>query len=249
MDAARTARRLGAEEALIVYRRDRAHMPAHAFEVNEAEEEGIKIKWLTTIKQVAGPDLTVEVMELDAHGRPQPTGQFETLQADAIILALGQEADSGFLRKVPGIEFAEDGVVKVGPDMMTGHPGIFAGGDMVPGERSVTASVGHGKCAARYIDAWLRGNRYEPPVKQPLVTFNMLRLPVYSDAQPNPQKTLPAAQRLGGFEEVVTGLTESEAISSAPVKPSLATRRSSSAASSGLLLGRQASGASRSGCF
>ena len=163
MDAARTAKRLGADEALIVYRRDRAHMPARAFEADEAVEEGVKIKWLTTIKEIVGPDLTVEMMELDANGRPQPTGRFETLKADAIVLALGQETDSGFLRQVPGIEFAEDGIVKVGPDMMTGHPGIFAGGDMVPGERSVTISVGHGKHAARHIDAWLRGERYQPP--------------------------------------------------------------------------------------
>ena len=70
MDAARTAKRLGADEALIVYRRDRAHMPARAFEADEAIEEGIKIKWLTTIKEIVGPDLTVEMMELDANGRP-----------------------------------------------------------------------------------------------------------------------------------------------------------------------------------
>jgi NADPH-dependent glutamate synthase beta subunit-like oxidoreductase len=130
MDAARTAKRLGAAETLIVYRRDRAHMPAKAFEMDEAVEEGVKIKWLTTIKDIGGPDLTVEMMELDANGRPQPTGRFETLQADAIVLALGQVTESGFLRQVPGIEFAEDGVVRVGLDMMTGHPGIFAGGDM-----------------------------------------------------------------------------------------------------------------------
>ena len=160
MDAARTAKRLGADEALIVYRRDRAHMPAHAFEADEAIEEGVKIKWLTSIKEIVGPDLTVEMMELDADGRPHPTGRFETLEADAIVLALGQETDSGFLRKIPGIEFAADGAVEVGPDMMTGHAGIFAGGDMVPGERSVTISVGHGKRAARHIDAWLRGARY-----------------------------------------------------------------------------------------
>ena len=69
------------------------------------------------------------------------------------MLALGQQTDSGFLRKVPGIEFQPDGTVMVGPDMMTGHPGIFAGGDMVPSERTVTAAVGHGKKAARHIDA------------------------------------------------------------------------------------------------
>ena len=186
MDAARTAKRLGADETLIVYRRDRAHMPARAFEADEAIEEGVKIKWLTTIKEIVGPDLTVEMMELDAKGRPQPTGRFETLKADAIVLALGQETDSGFLRRVPGIEFAADGTVKVGPDMMTGHAGIFAGGDMVPGERSVTVSVGHGKRAARHIDAWLRGEPLSSRArKHPLVTFDMLHLPVYSDADPS----------------------------------------------------------------
>ena len=211
MDAARTARRMGAEEALIVYRRDRAHMPARAFEADEALEEGIKIKWLTSIKEIVGPELSVEMMELDAHGRPQPTGRFETLKADAVILAVGQETDSGFLRQVPGIEFAEDGVVKVGPDMMTGHPGIFAGGDMVPGERTVTVSVGHGKHAARHIDAWLRGECYQQPVKHPLVTFQMLHLPVYSDADPSPQETRAAIDRVSSFEEVVAGLTETGA--------------------------------------
>ncbi len=211
MDAARTARRLGADEALVVYRRDREHMSAHAFETNEAIEEGVSFKWLTTIKEIVGPDLTVEIMELDANGRPQPTGRFETLKTDAIVLAIGQETDSGFLHQVPGIEFVEDGVVKVGPDMMTGHAGIFAGGDMVVGERTVTASVGHGKLAARYIDAWLRGDRYQRPIRHPLATFEMLHLPVYSDADPTPQTILPAAQRVSGFEEVVAAITEEQA--------------------------------------
>jgi formate dehydrogenase (NADP+) beta subunit len=211
MDAARTARRLGADEALIVYRRDRAHMPAHAFEADEALSEGVKIKWLTTIKEVVGPDLTVEMMELDADGRPQPTGRLETLRADAIVLALGQDTDTGFLRRVPGIEFKADGTVVVAPDMMTGHAGIFAGGDMVPAERTVTVAVGHGKRAAHHIDSWLRGGRYQKPAPPPVVTFDMLRLPVYSDADPIPQQTLAAAQRIAGFEEVVAGLTEPEA--------------------------------------
>jgi len=211
MDAARTARRLGADEALIVYRRDRAHMPAHEFEADEALEEGVKIKWLTTIKEIAGTSLTVERMALDAHGWPQPTGEVETLSADAVVLALGQETDSAFLRRVPGIEFKPDGTVLVGPDMMTGHPGIFAGGDMVPGERTVTVAVGHGKLAARYIDAWLRGARYEVSMPPPLVSFAMLNLPVFSDADPSVQHTLATAARLSGFEEVVAGLTEPEA--------------------------------------
>jgi NADPH-dependent glutamate synthase beta subunit-like oxidoreductase len=211
MDAARTAKRLGAEEALIVYRRDRAHMPAHGFEADEALEEGIKIKWLSTIKEIVGPDLTIEVMELDAGGRPRPTGRYETLTADSIVLALGQETESGFLRRVPGLAFGSDGTVIVGPDMMTGHPGIFAGGDMVPGERSVTVSVGHGKRAARHIDAWLGGGRYEKPPKHEVVTFDMLHLPVYSDAAPVAQATIAPAERTTGFQEIVGGLAEAAA--------------------------------------
>ncbi|MBO0738613.1 MAG: NAD(P)-binding protein [Alphaproteobacteria bacterium] len=210
MDAARTVKRLGVEESLIVYRRDRAHMPAHAFEADEAVEEGVKIKWLTTIKEIVGPELTVERMELDADGRPQPTGQLEALTADAIVLALGQETDSGFLRKVPGIEFTTNGAVKVGPDMMTGHPGIFAGGDMVPGEQSVTISVGHGKRGARHIDAWLQGVGYERPEKHPPVTFDMLDLPVFLEAARSTEPRRPVAARTT-FDEVVRGLNEPEA--------------------------------------
>jgi NADPH-dependent glutamate synthase beta subunit-like oxidoreductase len=210
MDAARTAKRLGAEEALIVYRRDRAHMPAHAFEADEAIEEGVKIKWLTTIKEIVGPELTVEMMELDADGRPRPTGKLETLTADAIVLALGQETDSRFLRRVPGIEVGADGSIRVGADMMTGHPGIFAGGDMVPGEQSVAVAVGHGKRAARNIDAWLRCVRQQMLPKHPQVSFDMLQLPVYSDAHPSAQRTLPPADRMQGFDEIVAGLSEKE---------------------------------------
>jgi NADPH-dependent glutamate synthase beta subunit-like oxidoreductase len=211
MDAARTAKRLGADDALIVYRRDRAHMPAHALEADEAIEEGVKIRWLTSIREIAGADLTVEMMELDVHGHPQPTGRFETLKADAIVLALGQETESGFLRDLAGIEIMADGVVKVGADMMTGYPGVFAGGDMVAGERTVTVSVGHGKRAARHIDAWLRRNHYERPTKHPLVTFAMLHLPVYSDAEPTQEQALSLSARMSGFDEVVAGLSENQA--------------------------------------
>jgi len=212
MDAARTAKRLGADEALIIYRRDRAHMPAHEFEADEAVEEGVKIKWLTTIKTIDGGDLTVEVMRLDDKGMPQPTGEFETLHADSVVLALGQDTDTGFLRAVPGIEFKSDGSVTVGANMMTGHAGIFAGGDIVPSERTVTVAVGHGKKAARHIDDWLRGEQYEKPAKHQVVSFDMLTLPIYSDAARSVQPELATAVRMSGFEEVVAGLTEEQAL-------------------------------------
>ena len=212
MDAARTARRLGAEEAMIVYRRDRAHMPAHGFEADEALAEGVKIKWLTSIKAIDGGDLTVERMEIDADGRARPTGEFETLKADAVVLALGQDADSGFLKKIPEIVHQADGTVVVGADMMTGRAGIFAGGDMVPTERSVTVATGHGKKAARYIDAWLRGTAYARPPKHPTVDFAGLNLPIYADAARSAEHELAVEARGGGFDEVIAGLSAAEAL-------------------------------------
>lgn len=211
MDAARTATRLGAEEAFIVFILDRAHMEARAFEAQEALEEGVKFKWLSSIKEIDPSEITIERMRLDEHGRPQPTGQFEKLRADSVILALGQQTDSAFLQKVPGIQFRPDGTVVVTAKMMTGHPGIFAGGDMVPSERTVTAAVGHGKKAARHIDAWLRGTEYQPPAKHPVVTFEMLHLPIYSDAQRREQAMLPASARVADFAEVTAGLGQTEA--------------------------------------
>ena len=211
MDAARTARRLGAEDTLIVYRRDREHMSAHAFEAEEATEEGITIRWLTSIRKIAGPRLTVETMELDANGAPQPTGNFEELDADAVVLALGQQTDATLLAGIPGIKLRPDGTAAVDEAMMTGHPGIFAGGDMVPGERTVTAAVGHGKRAARRIDAWLRGGSHAPELARALVSFDMLHLPIYTDAERTDQPALTPRERVGGFAEIRRGLDEHEA--------------------------------------
>jgi NADPH-dependent glutamate synthase beta subunit-like oxidoreductase len=182
MDAARVARRLGANEALIVYRRTRAQMPAHADEAEEAEREGVRINWLRTITAFDGPELTVEAMELDENGFPQPSGKFETLAADTVILALGQETDTAFLRQVPGVEFGRDGTVQVSTAMMTGCPGVFAGGDMVPAERTVTVGTGHGKKAAKNIDAWLRDTAPESLPKHELVSFDQLNLWYFGDA-------------------------------------------------------------------
>jgi NADPH-dependent glutamate synthase beta subunit-like oxidoreductase len=70
-------------------------MPAHDFEVEEAMQEGVMIKWLSTIKQAGESSITIEKMELDSSGFPQPTGEFETLEADSVVLALGQDVDLG----------------------------------------------------------------------------------------------------------------------------------------------------------
>jgi NADPH-dependent glutamate synthase beta subunit-like oxidoreductase len=211
MDAARTAKRLGATDALIVFFSDRAHMEAHPDDAAEALSEGVKIKWLSSIRDIDAGALRVELMALDDKGVPQPTGSFETLQADSVILALGQQAESGFLAGIPGIEVEADSTVKVGPDMMTGHPGIFAGGDMVAGARTVTAATGHGKKAANHIDGWLRGKAFIKAPKHGEVGFADLHLPIYSDAVPSHQLETAPAQRTG-FAEITAGLTQAEAL-------------------------------------
>ena len=212
LDVARTAKRLGATESIIVYRRTREKMPAHDFEVEEALQEGVLIKWLSTIKHMADEGtLTVEKMRLDDKGFPQPTGEVETLEADSLVLALGQDVDLSLLDKVPGLAI-EGGVVKVGPNMMTGYPGVFAGGDMVPSERTVTVGVGHGKKAARNIDAWLRGTGYTPPHKHELAAYEKLNTWYYADAPKTVRPLLSLARRTSTFEEVVQGLDETNAL-------------------------------------
>ncbi|HOV05405.1 MAG TPA: NAD(P)-binding protein, partial [Kaistiaceae bacterium] len=211
IDVARTAKRLGAEEAIIVYRRTRDRMPAHDFEVEEALEEGVMMKWLSTIKNVEAGAITVEKMALDAKGFPQPTGEFETLRADSVVLALGQDVDLSLLENVDGLEVT-DGVVKVDANMMTGARGIFAGGDMVPSERTVTVAVGHGKKAARNIDAWLRGETYQPAARHAIASFDKLNTWYYGEAPKTMRPVLELARRTSTFEEVVQGLDETNAL-------------------------------------
>jgi len=212
IDVARTAKRLGATEAIIVYRRTREKMPAHDFEVEEALEEGVLVKWLSTIKQADDGMLKIEKMALDAKGHPQPTGEFETLAADSLVLALGQDVDLSLLDRVPRLQ-VEDGVVRVDPEtMMTSYPGLFAGGDMVPAERNVTVAIGHGKKAARHIDAWLRGVKLAPTAKHAPATFERLNPWYYSDAPKTVRPQLDLARRTSSFDEVQGGLTEDNAL-------------------------------------
>jgi NADPH-dependent glutamate synthase beta subunit-like oxidoreductase len=207
MDAARVARRLGAEESIIVYRRTMEQMPAHAVEREEAMAEGVQMNWLRTISAVDESDLTVEVMELDERGRPRGTGRFEHLEADTVILALGQESDSGFLRKIPGMRFDHD-VLKVDPrTLMTDVPGIFAGGDAVPSERTVTVGVGHGKRAARQIDAWLASRPVVEVAKHPVATFDTMNVWYFGDNMRTTQPELEPTDRVTDFDEIVGGLT------------------------------------------
>ncbi|OIP09500.1 MAG: glutamate synthase [Betaproteobacteria bacterium CG2_30_68_42] len=211
IDVARTARRLGAEEAILVYRRTRERMPAHDFEVEEALQEGVMMKWLSTIRQADEGRIVVEKMRLDDKGFPQPTGEFETLEADSLVLALGQDVDLSLLQGVPDLEI-RDGVVKVDSHLMTGYPGVFAGGDMVPSERTVTVAIGHGKKAARNIDAWLRGTARQLAPRHELASFDKLNTWYYSDAPKTVRPVLDILRRQSTFDEVVGGLDEGNAL-------------------------------------
>jgi len=211
MDAARTARRLGADEALVVYRRTRERMPANDIEVEEAVAEGVRMRWLSTIKHVDGGRLQVERMELDENGVPQPTGEVEDLDADTVVLALGQDVDHSLVDTLPGVQ-VEGGVVQVDARMMTGCPGVFAGGDMVPATRSVTVGIGHGKGAARTIDVWLRS---APPFAEPQrepAQFGDLNPWYFSDAPHAVRPRLEAVRRTSDFTEVVGGLDAATAV-------------------------------------
>jgi NADPH-dependent glutamate synthase beta subunit-like oxidoreductase len=211
MDAARSARRLGASEAIVVYRRTQDRMPAHESELREAEEEGVLFKWLTTVAAADGGVLTVERMELDETGFPQPTGELEELEADTLVLALGQETELSLLEGVEGIE-VRDGTVVVDEHLMTGRPGVFAGGDMVPYERSVTAAVGHGKRAAAAIDAYVAGRVAPSRPAVRIAEFDGLNTWYFAEAPRTHRDLLAQIRRQSTFDEVVHGLDADTAL-------------------------------------
>jgi len=115
------------------------------------------------------------------------------------------------LEGVPGLEVT-GGVVKVAANMMTGHDGIFAGGDMVPAERNVTVGIGHGKQAARHIDAWLRGEKHVPAPQHEVANFEKLNPWYYADAPKTVRPMLDIIRRQSTFDEVQGGLDESNAL-------------------------------------
>jgi NADPH-dependent glutamate synthase beta subunit-like oxidoreductase len=212
LDAARTAKRLGAEEALVVYRRTRERMPAHDQEVREAEEEGVRFRWLSTIEDVDAEGIVVEEMELDETGFPQPTGRTTRLAADSVVLALGQDADLTLLGDVTGLG-VRDGLVAIDPaTMATDRAGVFAAGDVAPGERSVTVAVGHGRRAAAGIDAFLSGQSVASPAPVDLAPYEALNTWYFEDAPRQHRPRLEQVRRQSTFDEVVQDLDAGTAL-------------------------------------
>jgi NADPH-dependent glutamate synthase beta subunit-like oxidoreductase len=211
MDAARTARRIGATEATIVYRRTRERMPAHPVELEQAEAEGVTIQWLSTIDSIDQTGVTVERVRLDEAGRPQPTGEYETLAADAVVLAIGQESDLRLMADLAGVDVL-DGLVTVDQRFATGHPGVYAGGDIIADQHTVTAAIGHGARAAAGIDAYLGRSLVAATDSRSPAAFEALTTWYYSDAPATVRPQLDAARRVDTFDEVVIGLDEQTAV-------------------------------------
>jgi 2-oxoacid:acceptor oxidoreductase delta subunit (pyruvate/2-ketoisovalerate family) len=211
IDAARSARRLGASDAVVVYRRTRERMPAHDDEVRQAEEEGVTFHWLSTIDRVDPDGLQIEEMELDESGFPQPTGRFRRLAADSVVLALGQDTDLSLLGQDSGVAVS-DGSIQINGPLATSQPGVFAGGDVIDGERSVTAAIGHGRRIAEGIDAWLAEQVPALPPEVALATYEALTTWYYEDAPRSHRTQLELARRSSTFDDVQHGLEADTAL-------------------------------------
>jgi NADPH-dependent glutamate synthase beta subunit-like oxidoreductase len=194
MDAARTAVRLGAKSVQVVYRRTKNEMPANAWEIEEAEEEGVVFNYLAAPVACEGEDgvsgLVCQQMELgepDESGRrrPVPTDMAPfVLTASSIIYAVGQKPDFEPFKGDEQIRLNKYGYMDIDPyTLMTTKPGVFVGGDSVSGGGTVIEAINAGKVAAKYIDKYLRG---EPVAED--VEDKTRRLAVYLGAQKSWEK-------------------------------------------------------------
>lgn len=169
MDAARCAKRLGAENVYIVYRRGMAELPARKEEVEHAEEEGIVFKTLTNPTEVLGDEngwvkgmtcVKMELGEPDASGRRRPIvkeGSEFVLDVDTMIMALGTSPNPLIRSTTPGLETNKHGcIVTDGDDGKTSRDGVYAGGDAVTGAATVIKAMGAGKAAAKAIDEYIQ---------------------------------------------------------------------------------------------
>jgi NADPH-dependent glutamate synthase beta subunit-like oxidoreductase len=175
IDAARTCLRLGSEEVTIAYRRTRTEMPADVEEVEQAEDEGVHIAFLTIPKAIRGADgrltgiecIRARMVKKDDSERlfpvPLEGSEFE-IEADAVVSAIGQRIDLECLGDLPGLKWTRRQTIQTNTvSMETSVPGVFAGGDAVTGPATVVEAIGAGKRAAEAIDRYLSG------IPQPLM--------------------------------------------------------------------------------
>ncbi len=168
MDAVRTAKRLGAKEAMIVYRRRNEELPARAEEVHHAKDEGVQFHFLTAPTEVVGSDqrwvtglkcVRMKLGARDASGRarPEPVSDSEfILPCDVVVVAIGTRANPLLTATCPDLRLNKHGNILVDENGMTSVPGVFAGGDIVRGAATVILAMGDGKKAAAAMDAYLK---------------------------------------------------------------------------------------------
>jgi ferredoxin len=184
IDAARTCLRLGCDEVTIAYRRTRTEMPADAEEVEQAEEEGIHISFLTIPVEIKGRDgrltelrcVRAALQAREGSNRKYPVPVFGSdfsIEADVVISAIGQRVDSECLQQITGLNWTRRETMQANMvSMETAVPGIFAGGDAVTGPATVVEAIGAGKRAAEAIDRYLSGM---PQPKMPPVPVRRMR--------------------------------------------------------------------------
>jgi NADPH-dependent glutamate synthase beta subunit-like oxidoreductase len=226
-DAVRTARRLGAKDAFIIYRRTANEMPANADEIKEAQDEGIQIHFLTQPVRFVETDGRVSRIECvkmalgapDESGRRKPepiAGSTFTLDVDAVITALGQESDWACLTPECACQLTDWGTINVDPvTFQSDDPDIFAGGDAVTGPQTVIDAIAGGKAAAISIDRFVRGVDLHEGRGGDIALASEFQKGKYDPAQRAQMPVLRPDERVSSFAEVQLGLTEEMAVQEA----------------------------------
>jgi glutamate synthase (NADPH/NADH) small chain len=178
MDGVRTAKRMGARSATLVYRRSRSEMPARIEEICHAEEEGVRFEFLTNPTAILADEqgwvrgLMCERMELgapDASGRARPVrvpGSAFEIPCEMVIEAVGTRANPLLTQTTPDLKVNQKGYIEIDENGMTSKAGVFAGGDIVRGAATVILAMGDGKRAAAAIDGYLKTNVSGAPVRR-----------------------------------------------------------------------------------
>jgi NADPH-dependent glutamate synthase beta subunit-like oxidoreductase/formate hydrogenlyase subunit 6/NADH:ubiquinone oxidoreductase subunit I len=226
VDTARCALRLGSE-VHIFYRRSRKEMPARAEEVEEAEEEGVEIRYLVAPTRIIGEDGSVTGMECirmklgasDESGRRLPipvAGSEFVTDVDMVIPAISQESDLNFLKDT-GIITLQGNRIEIDKNFMTTLPGVFAGGDAVTGPATVIDAVGMGRRAALSIDSYLRGEPFPEEVEKEGILFTDMPLEKVPKEKNERKRTskISIERRSNSFDEVKIGLSQEEAVEEA----------------------------------
>ena len=221
MDACRTAVRFGAEEVYVLYRRTRDEMPAEKIEIAEAEEEGVKFKFLSSPVRITGENgkvvaVDLQMMELgepDARGRRRPVpvaGKVETMTIDTVIIAVGQQNDAEGFELLPK---TERGTIAAAANYSTEFDGVFACGDAVGrGAGIAIEAIAEANEAAKAVDAYLKGAKYEPV--QRIVSEREVTKDDFADREKAERCRMPvrsADERRRDFKEVNLGLDEETA--------------------------------------